>query len=293
MYQLVPQLHQSRPFIMSRTSSFSSTSSFAVSLNSIFSSSSSVSSSASSSPSITSSASTSAPSSSIFTTSFTQSTSSHLTFSSFPPTNVPKNFLDQISLQVAIGLLHDHRNYITLNPLVTKYHEIPQGYSAAGKLDPLKLLAEFSDPASLEKSSSASARSLSTKPSTGEWRYYSVTDILPLPVGLIKSETTYQVALRATEDGIESLVLAPNYFILYNTLRIESRGSNPNENISRETVWLVETAEVRCWRGLSWYVEKNMAESQKSLHERFRVRWDQEVLDALDRQREEKSRCAM
>lgn len=194
---------------------------------------------------------------------------------------------------MALRLLHDHNNYFKLNPGVTEYHEILQGSPEAGKLDPIKLLAEFSGPASSEMWRTPSTRSLSMKRSASEWKYYSVTDSLPLPVSLIKSETTYQVALRDTEDGIESLVLGPNYFILHNTLRIESRGSSWDENISRETLWLVEAAEVRCWRGLAWYFENNLAQSQKLLHEQFRVAWDGEVLEALKRKRGEKADCAM
>jgi hypothetical protein len=194
---------------------------------------------------------------------------------------------------VALRLLHNHDNYFTLNPVITEYHEILQGCPEARKLDPIKLLAEFSGQTSSDMSRTPSTRSLSTKRSASEWKYYSVTDSIPLPVSLIKSETTYQVAVRNTEDGIESLVLAPSDFILHNTLRIESRGSSWDENISRETLWLVEAAEVRCWRGLAWYFENNLAQSQKLLHERFRVAWDRDVLAALDRNRAEKSGCAM
>jgi hypothetical protein len=90
------------------------------------------------------------------------------------------------------------------------------------------------------------------------------------------------VALRLTADGIESVVFAPNYFLLHNTLRIESRESSTDKNLAGESLWLVEAAEVRCWRGLAWYMEMNMAESRKLMHERFRVRWDQEVLEVLE-----------
>jgi hypothetical protein len=110
-------------------------------------------------------------------------------------------------------------------------------------------------------------------------------------VRLVKSKTTYHVALRLTVDGIESFVLAPNYFLLHNTLRIESRENSTDNKLAGETLWLVEAAEVRCWRGLAWYTEMNMAESRKLMHERFRVRWDQEVLKALEGMRRENSRC--
>jgi hypothetical protein len=240
-----------------------------------------------------SSSSTSTASSIFTTTSFTQTASSHLTFSSFPPTTVPKHSLNDISLQVAIALLHDHRTYISTlcSPTVTAYHEIPQQASReAGKFDQLKLPAEsFSNPtaASLEKSSSiTSTRWQSTKlSSNSEWKYYSVTDTLPLPVRLIKSETTYQVALRPIEDGIESLVFAQGYFMLHNTLRIESRGSCPDEETATETLWLVEAAEVRCCGALAWYIEKSMAASRKLLHERFRVAWEGRALEALEKER--------
>lgn len=120
-----------------------------------------------------------------------------------------------------------------------------------------------------------------------------MSDILPLPGRVIKSKTTYDVALRLTADGIESLVVAENYFVLHTFLRIMSRGSNTKEELAGESLWLVETAELRCWRGLAWYMEMNMGDNRTVAHERFRVRWDAEVLEALDKTRRVNLGCTL
>ena len=77
---------------------------------------------------------------------------------------------------------------------------------------------------------------------------------------------------------------APGHATLRSVVRIEARRTD-GPGLAGESLWLVEEAEVRCWKGMRWYVEMVERERREGVHEMFRVAWDEGVRSAVEERR--------
>ena len=243
--------------------------------------------------------------SAMLTSTFNQTATSQLTFAVPPPrpsSNIASQPLDALGLDTGIKLLHDHINYVYLNPIVTDCHAVTADSDEGRKLNVPKLLAEFADQANgggggggggvplpaIIPASPTDTESYGANVSG--WKHYSVTDNLPNPFGLPgKTMLKYTIALRNVADGFESLVAAAGGVTIYGSIRVirASEGLDGENGFrdrgAEKKLWLQERAEVRCWVGTAWYVGKTLRESHESAHERFRGWWEREVRKRLSR----------
>jgi hypothetical protein len=225
--------------------------------------------------------------SAMLTSTFNQTATSELTLTAppRPPAEAPTDKLDALGLETGVALLHDHVNYVKLNPIVTDCHVVTADSVEGRKLNVPKALAEFTGTPGV--SSTASTISPTDSESYGTnldgWTHYSVTDSLPYPFGLPGTTVLkYVIALRNEPDGLESLVAAAGGVIIHGGIKVvraaEGRdGINGYREHGEKKLWLQEWAEVRCWVGTGWYVSKTMRESHDEAHERFRAWWEKEV----------------
>lgn len=218
----------------------------------------------------------------MLTSAFSQTVTSPLTLAAppQPPSNISPAKLHALGLETGIKLLHDHINFVRLNPIVTDCRVIAADSEEGRRLNVPKLLADFADTPPLTNVTSptdAESANLSG------WVHYLVTDSLPYPFGLPGSTLLkYVIALRNEPDGFESLVAAAGGVIIHGDIRVvraaEGRdGSDGFRERGEKKLWLQERAEVRCWVGTGWYIEKTLRESHESAHERFREWWEREV----------------
>jgi len=223
----------------------------------------------------------------MFTSTFNQTATSQLTFTSppRPPADVSTDKLDALGLETAIALLHDHVNFVKLNPIVADCHVVTPDSAEGRKLNVQKVLAEYAG------TPGAASAALATSPTDSEsyganlsgWIHYSVTDSLPHPFGLPGSTVLkYVIALRNEPDGFESLVAAAGGVTIHGGIKVvraaEGRdGRDGYREQGEKKLWLQEWAEVRCWVGTGWYVAKTMRDSHDEAHERFRAWWEKEM----------------
>jgi len=225
--------------------------------------------------------------SAMFTSTFNQTATSELTLTAplDALADAPTDKLDALGLETGVALLHDHVNYVKLNPIVTDCHVVTADSDEGRKLNVPKVLAEF---AGIPGASSAAS---ATSPTDGEsyganlngWIHYSVTDSLPHPFGLPGTTVLkYVIALRDEPDGLESLVAAAGGVMIHGGIKVvraaEGRdGWDGFRERGEKKLWLQEWAEVRCWIGTGWYVSKTMRDSHDEAHERFREWWEKEM----------------
>ena len=172
-----------------------------------------------------------------------------------------------------------------LNPIVTDCHAVTADSDEGRKLSVPKLLSEFAE------TGAGPPLATATSPTDTEsyganlagWTHYSVTDNLPYPFGIPGNRVLrYTIALRNVADGLESLVAAAAGVTIHGGIRVISAaegrdGSDGFRERGEKQLWLQERAEVRCWVGTGWYVEKTLRESHESAYERFRAWWEREV----------------
>jgi hypothetical protein len=222
--------------------------------------------------------------SALLTSTFNQTATSQLTFTAppRPPTNVPKDQLDTLGLETGVKLLHDHLNYVRLNPIVTDCHPVTADSDEGRKLNVPKVLAEFAG-AEFAGTNPTSPTDTESANLSG-WVHYLVTDALPHPFGLPGNTVLkYVIALRNEPDGFESLVAAAGGVTIHGDIRVVSApegrdGSDGfRDRVGEKKLWLQERAEVRCWVGTGWYIQKTLRDSHEEAHERFRGWWEKEV----------------
>jgi hypothetical protein len=192
----------------------------------------------------------------LFSSAFSSIRLTHLHFTAFPPQHVPKHTFERISFDAASTLLHEDGRTAVLNLLATYQSKITP-------------TCDIPLPANLPAELTAFLQG-------DDWDYYTISDSVPLPVGISRA-TTYKhhVAFRKLQNGVEHFIFGPGGLCIHSVCTIHDQGARYIEDIPRETLCLEEQTEVLCNKALKWWYESTLSKKTAQRHEDFRVRWDQ------------------
>lgn len=189
--------------------------------------------------------------SSIFYTSFTLTHTSEASLSStelgrFGPDTTNRG--QDILLNAAISLSHDHSGIITLQPLVVSHHTLDTGEQPP--------VTSF------------------LPPSSSSWQLYSFTESKPILFNLTSSSITCKAWLRKSDHGYDSVVSAPagvTLEVTWVTEGISDTGDRPEEVKTKgmTSVKLTETAKITCPRVFAGFIRSTFTSAHQEMHERF------------------------
>ena len=155
-----------------------------------------------------------------------------------------------------------------LNPLIQKVEELPASHPKA--VDQVALARDF-------KVDLDHDEALLADDETGTWKYYAITDKLPVLPGYT-TEMTYHSAIRRTKSGMEAFTNPGNGISIYGKFAVHVAHPSDGKALdaSDGTGWVVnfvETNELKCNLLLSYYIKATTDKSHRAAHARFKELW--------------------
>ena len=180
--------------------------------------------------------------------------------------------LTQLSLDVALSILHDFEAFVRSSPLVTNVVQIHAGHHKY--IDVPAFCREFG---------------VELHPDyvvgDGEWVQFEITDKLSI-LYAFSTELVYHTAMRRTKSGFESVTNPGNGVRIHGKFDVvkaapERKGEADGEE-GEGVINFIEHNETRCNVFLAQYIKATTGSSHRAMHERFKEKWNEEMKRRLN-----------